>query len=140
MGRILGLDIGTKRIGVSVSDIMHLFAQPLSVIKADRGNPIEEIKKIIEQREVTTVVFGMPYNEEGEPSKMGEYILEFIEKFKGSIDTETVKIELWDERYSSNAAEDILLSADVSRKKRKKVIDKVASTIILQSYMDSKLS
>ena len=133
MGRILALDVGTKRIGVSVSDILHIFAQSLTVIQVEKGKVFEQIKEIISDKEITKIIIGMPYRDDNTPSKMGEYIIEFTDKLKKVIDT---PIQFWDERYSSNSAEEVLIKADMSRKKRKKVIDKVASSIILQSYLD----
>lgn len=132
--RILGLDFGTKRIGMSVSDPTGLFAQGLSTIQ--RGSLEGDLKKIanaVREYSVEVIVIGMPRNMNGTYGESSKMVIDFADKLKGLLD---IEIKLWDERLTTVAAEKILLEADLSREKRKKVIDKTAAIIILQNYLD----
>jgi putative Holliday junction resolvase len=132
----MGLDVGTKNIGVAISDESGILAQGKKAVprKSD-SQAVEEIKKMIEEYSVKEVVVGLPLNMDG---TKGERALD-SERFSGLIEKETgLAVKLWDERLSTKEVEDVLISADVSRKKRKKVSDKLAAQIILQSYLDSK--
>jgi putative holliday junction resolvase len=137
MTRILGLDVGTKTIGVAVSDLLGWTAQGVETIRRRPNHPEEDfsrIKELISQYEIGEVVVGLPKNMNGSIGPSGEACQNFakeIEIITG------LSVILWDERLTTMAAERTLISADVSRKKRKQVIDKLAATIILQGYMDS---
>lgn len=133
-GRIMGLDIGDKTIGVAVSDLMGITAQGVTTIKrVGKKKDIEEIKKIIAEKQVNKIVSGLPKNMNGTVGPQGEKVQKFCELLK----TETnLPIEFWDERLSTVAAERSLIEGDVSRQKRKKVIDMLAAVIILQGYLD----
>ncbi|SHJ49779.1 Holliday junction resolvase RuvX [Paramaledivibacter caminithermalis] len=133
--RLMGLDVGDKTIGVAVSDLLGLTAQGLETINRT-GNKaaINRLRKIISEKEVKKIVVGLPKNMNGTLGPQGKKVLSFVEKLKNKVDIEIV---LWDERLTTVAAERMLISADVSRKKRKKVIDKVAAVYILQGYLDS---
>jgi putative holliday junction resolvase len=134
--RILGLDYGDVRIGVAVSDEFGWTAQGLEVIRRKNEDAdIERIGQLIEQYHVETIVLGMPKNMNGTIGPRGELSMAFAEILKKKFGLPVI---LWDERLSTVAAERALLSADVSRKKRKQVKDKMAAAIILQSYLDSK--
>ena len=135
--RILGLDIGSKTIGVAVSDELCLIAQGVTTLKR-RGldHDISELRKLIEEREVEKIVIGLPKNMNNTLGPSAEMVLSFIEELNKHI---ALPVITWDERLSTVAAEKVLLEADVSRKKRKQVIDKVAAMLILQGYLDSQL-
>lgn len=134
--RVLGLDVGSKTIGVAISDALKLTAQGLETIKRDvndEENDFQRLDKIIEEHEVSTIVVGLPKNMDGTIGTSGEMCQAFAEKLK---ERTKLPVELVDERLTTVAAERMLITADVSRKKRKKVIDKMAAVLILQNYLD----
>lgn len=135
--RIMGLDVGNKTIGVAVSDPLGCIAQGIKTIL--RGGPeledINNLKELTKQYDIELIVVGLPRNMNGTLGEQGNKILKFVEKLKDNLN---LQVEIWDERLSTVAAEKILLSADVSRARRKKVIDKLAAVIILQNYLDSR--
>lgn len=136
-GRIMGLDIGDKTIGVAVSDLMGMTAQGIKTIKrTSKKNDIEEIKQIIKEKQVKLIVSGLPKNMNGTVGPQGEKVQKFCELIKEETGLE---IEFWDERLTTVAAEKTLITADVSRKKRKNVIDMMAAVLILQGYLDFKV-
>lgn len=134
--KIIGLDIGSKTIGVAVSDAFGWTAQGLTTIKwneQDITSADVALKAIIEEHEIGKVVIGLPKNMDGsigERGKISEMYAEHIEEIHN------LPTVLWDERLSTVAAERVLLEADMSRNKRKKVIDKVAAVMILQGFLD----
>lgn len=133
-GRIMGLDIGDKTIGVAVSDIMGLTAQGVTTIKRiGKKKDIEAIKKIIEEKQVNKIVSGLPKNMNGTVGPQGEKVQKFCELIK---EETNLPIEFWDERLSTVAAERSLIEGNVRRENRKKVIDMLAAVIILQGYLD----
>ena len=135
-GRIMGLDIGDKTIGVAVSDIMGITAQGVKTIRRESNKKnIEELKNIIKERQVNKIVSGLPKNMNGSLGAQGVKVLKFCDLIKEETGLE---IDFWDERLTTVAAERSLIEGDVSRKKRKKVIDMLAAVIILQGYLDSK--
>lgn len=134
--RILSLDVGTKTIGVAVSDALQLTAQGLETIQRDLSDEEKDfvrLDEIIQEYEVSTIVVGLPKNMDGSIGPSGEMCQLFAEQLK---ERTNLKVELMDERLTTVAAERMLITADVSRKKRKKVIDKMAAVMILQSYLD----
>ena len=133
-GRIMGLDIGDKTIGVAVSDLMGLTAQGVTTIKrVGKKKDIEAIKQIIAEKQVNKIVSGLPKNMNGTLGPQGEKVIKFCEL----LEEETgIKIEYWDERLSTVAAERSLIEGNVRRENRKKVIDMLAAVIILQGYLD----
>nr|WP_207723224.1 Holliday junction resolvase RuvX [[Eubacterium] tenue] len=135
-GRIMGLDVGDRTIGVAVSDLMGITAQGVKTVKrVGKKKDIEELKTIIKERQVNKIVSGLPKNMNGTLGPQGEKVIKFCEL----LEQETgINIEYWDERLSTVAAERSLIEADVRRDKRKKVIDMLAAVIILQGYLDSK--
>lgn len=138
--RIMGLDVGTKTIGVAISDEMGWTAQGIETIKVDtekNNMGFDRIKQLVDQYNVTKIVVGLPKNMNGTIGPRGEACQEFADLLKESLE---IIVVLWDERLSTMAAEKILISGDVSRKKRKKVIDKMAAMMILQGYLDSNQS
>ena len=134
MKRIMGLDLGDKTIGIAISDPLLLTAQGLKTIKRENINKdIKELEDVIEEYSITKIVIGFPKNMNNTIGPQGEKVLDFVEKLKEKVDMEIV---LEDERLTTIAAERMLIDGDVSRKKRKRVIDKVAATYILQTYLD----
>lgn len=134
--RILGLDIGSKRIGMALSDELGFTAQGLKTLESrGRNNDIAAIVQIVNEFNVTEIVVGMPYNMDGSQGPQAEKALVMMEELALAT---SVPVFKWDERMSTMAAERMLLEADLSRAKRRKVIDKVAAVIILQGYLDSK--
>ena len=135
-GRIMGLDIGDKTIGVAVSDLMGLTAQGVTTIKrVGKKKDIEAIKQIIAEKQVNKIVSGLPKNMNGTVGPQGEKVQKFCELLK---EETNLPIEFWDERLSTVAAERSLIEGNVRRENRKKVIDMLAAVIILQSYLDLK--
>ncbi|GEN31015.1 putative Holliday junction resolvase [Cerasibacillus quisquiliarum] len=134
--RLIGLDVGSKTIGVAISDALGWTAQGLTTLHWD-DNDIhsadEDLAKIIKEHGVGKAIIGFPKNMNGTIGERGEACIRFSDHVEK---THHIPTELWDERLTTMAAERVLLEADMSRKKRKKVIDKMAATLILQSYLD----
>ena len=133
--RILGLDVGSKTIGVALSDELNLIAQGVTTLKRKGLRlDIKDLLRMIEEFKVEKVVVGLPKNMNGSLGPSAKMVLSLVEELKKFVD---LPIITWDERLSTVAAQKALLEADVSRKKRKQVIDKVAALLILQGYLDS---
>ncbi|KOP64333.1 Holliday junction resolvase RuvX [Paenibacillus solani] len=136
MKKIMGLDYGDRRIGVAVSDVFGWTAQGLEVIERRRdGAELDRIALLVKENEVGEIVVGLPKNMNGTIGPRGEICMEFASTLRESL---SLPVHLWDERLSTVSAERALLEADVSRKKRKQVVDKMAASLILQNYLDSK--
>ncbi len=134
--RILGLDVGDKTIGVAASDLLFMTAQGIEVIRrTSLEKDLIRLSEIVTEYEVSTIVIGLPKNMNGTIGPRGELMQEFAAKIQEVFPT--IKVSLWDERLSTVAATKALIAADVSRGKRKKVIDKMAAVFILQGYLDS---
>lgn len=135
MMRIMGLDVGEKTIGIAVSDELGWTAQGIETLKRKSLNEdISHLEKRIQEYNVTKIVVGLPKNMDGSIGPRGEQCRAFAEKLKKRL---SLPVDLWDERLTTVAAEKMLIAADMSRKKRKQVIDKMAAVMILQSYMDA---
>ncbi|MDU4960622.1 MAG: Holliday junction resolvase RuvX [Sporomusaceae bacterium] len=133
--RILALDVGDKTIGVAVSDWLLLTAQGVEVIRrAGWARDISRLRQLIDEYEADTLLIGFPKNMNGTVGPRGETTLAFAEQLKAELPG--MEIRFWDERLSTVAAERSLLMADVSRAKRRQVIDKMAAVFILQGYLD----
>lgn len=133
--RILGLDIGDKTIGVAVSDPLGFTAQGVTTIKRiGKEKDIEELKKICEEYKVETIVAGLPKNMNGTLGPQSEKVLKFCAVIEERI---SLPVKMWDERLTTVAAHRAMLEADLSRAKRKKIVDKMAAIYILQGYLDS---
>lgn len=134
--RWMGLDYGDRRIGVALSDELGWTAQGHSVLERRKPeDDMEALRRIAAENSVTEIVLGLPKNMNGTIGPRGELCLSFADELRASLN---LPVHMWDERLTTVAAEKTLLSADVSRKKRKQVIDKMAAAIILQGYMDAK--
>ncbi len=136
--RIIGLDVGSKTIGVAVSDAMGWTAQGIDTLRINEENEdfgIDQLIKIIDEYDVDTVIIGLPKNMNNSIGPRGEASIQFKDLLQQ--ERPELNMVMWDERLSTVGAERTLLEADVSRKKRKKVIDKMAAVFILQGYLDS---
>ena len=133
--KVLGLDIGEKRIGVAISDELGYTAQGMRVLhRKGLDDDLAVIQELIVAAKVSEVVVGLPKNMDGSLGKGAQKVLSFTRKMEESI---SVPIILWDERWTTSEATRVLLQADLTRKKRRKVIDKIAAALILQGYLDS---
>ncbi|MGE5390705.1 MAG: Holliday junction resolvase RuvX [Deltaproteobacteria bacterium] len=132
--RILGLDVGQKRIGIALSDPMGWTAQGHSVLQRTSGDDMARIMALCRENEVESIVVGLPLNMNGTEGPKAIEIREYASELG---EYTGLPVELWDERLTTVTAEKVLIQADVSRRKRKQVIDKMAATFILQSYLDS---
>jgi putative Holliday junction resolvase len=131
--RIMGLDVGTHTIGVAISDELGITAQGLKTVKRrSLEADFEEISSIIDHFEISKIVVGLPKNMDGTLGKQAEKVFRWIRDLKDRIHLPVVT---WDERLSTVGASRVLLEADLSRRKRKKVIDKLAAVLILQGYL-----
>jgi len=134
--RILGLDIGTKNIGVALSDESATLAQGRGVIvrKSD-AVAISGICDLVREFKVDEVVIGIPINMNGTHGLRAEDSEKFADRLEKILE---IEVKLWDERLSTKEVEDVLIRASLSRKKRKGVVDKLAAQIILQGYLDNR--
>lgn len=135
--RVMGLDVGSKTVGVAVSDELGWTAQGIETISIDEEKEkfgFERVAEIVGLYEVQKIIVGFPKNMNNTIGPRGEASKAYAEKLKELLGLPVI---MWDERLSTMAAERVLLEADVSRKKRKKVIDKMAASMILQGYLDS---
>lgn len=143
MDRILGIDYGEKRIGLAVSDPFGWTAQPLVTITYKNGRQaFEEVCRYIETYEVKTLVFGLPLQLNGEEgiqvTKVRKFADQFHQFLRQRLPEAQIATEFMDERLSTAGAERVLIDADLSRARRKEVIDKQAASFMLQGYLDLK--
>lgn len=134
MGRIMALDVGTKTIGVALSDPSGLIAQPLTTLPRRAGKEFDELTRLVAMYDVETIVVGYPKhmnNTIGERVQMAEAVGKHLNKRL------SLPVVYWDERLTTQAAERLLIAADMSRRKRKEVVDKLAAQLILQNYLDA---
>ena len=137
VGRYVGFDVGERRIGIAVSDLLGITAQPLETYTRSRNleKDYEYLAKVLREQEAVKLVVGLPKNMNNTIGFKAEEIQNFIKGFEPYI-PEQVEVAWIDERLTTVQAENVLLDANVSRKKRKKVVDKIAAVFILQTYMD----
>ena len=134
--RIMGLDFGTKRIGVALSDELFITAQGADTIyRTAIAADMARIKRVAEENSVGEIVVGLPISMNGTHSAKTKEVLEFADSLAKVV---SIPVKTWDERLTTVQAEKALLEADVSRGKRRMVIDKIAAQIILQNYLDSR--
>ncbi|MEG6585614.1 Holliday junction resolvase RuvX [Dendrosporobacter sp. 1207_IL3150] len=134
--RILALDVGDRTIGVAVSDELLFTAQGVEVIRrTSLEKDFTRLQQIVSQYDVKTILVGLPKNMNGTIGPRGELVQQFVTELTSAINN--IEVKLWDERLSTVAAEKSLIAADVSRAKRRQVIDKMAAVFILQGYLDS---
>lgn len=134
--RILGIDLGERRIGLALSDELGFTAQGLDVLPhRDDERSLAALVQLIGMRQADTVVFGLPRNMDGSRGPMAQKVIDFANRLQMKLPQ--IKVEYWDERLTTSAAQRMLVDADLSRAKRKQVVDKVAAVLILQGYLDS---
>ncbi len=135
--RMMGLDVGSKTVGVAVSDLFGWTAQGIETITIDEANHqfgLKRIQELVKEYEVSGFVVGHPKNMNNTIGPRAEASEAYAARLKKKFNLPVV---MWDERLTTMAAERVLIDADMSRKKRKKVIDKMAASMILQGYLDS---
>src|SRR4030066_1083249 len=136
--RTMGLDIGTHTMGIAISDELGITAQGLKTLRRkSMEDDFKEIATIMGQFEINKIVVGLPKNMNGTLGKQAEIVLKWMEVLQERIQ---VPVVTWDERLSTVGASRVLLEADLSRRKRKKVIDKLAAVLILQGFLDKSRS
>ena len=134
MTRIMGLDVGDKTIGVALSDPMFLMAHPIETIKRKKASlDIQRLVEIIEKEDVKTIVVGLPKNMNNSIGPQSMKVMSFVDLLKKQTDKDII---YEDERMTTLQSERVLIDMDVRRENRKKYIDKIAATFILQSYLD----
>jgi len=134
-GRIMGLDVGEKTIGIALSDELGFTAQPHQTLKRKgEDEDLRVLRILLDERGISTVVVGLPKNMDGAIGRQARRVAAFAEKIEKVLDVPVVH---WDERLSTVAAERVLIQADLSRAKRKRHVDKLAAAVILQGYLDS---
>lgn len=135
--RYLGLDLGSRTLGVAISDPTGLIASSYTIIRHNEeyDRLLDEVDSIVKDKKIDEIVLGLPKNMNNTIGPKGELSYKFKEKLETKLN---IPVHLIDERLTTKQATDLLISNDTSRKKRKKVIDSVAATIILQSYLDKK--
>ena len=132
--RALGLDVGSKTIGVAVSDELGLCAHGLTTLRRQgMKRDVAAVLGIVQERAVDILVVGLPYDLEGKVGHRAERVLAFVAELRAAA---APPIETWDERFSTVEAERVLLEADLSRRRRKAVIDRAAAAVILQGWLD----
>jgi putative Holliday junction resolvase len=132
--RIMGLDVGSRTVGIAISDELTLTAQGFKTLRRkSMEDDLKEIAAIVHQFEISKIVVGLPKNMNGTLGSQAETVLKWVEILKDRIQ---VPVVTWDERLSTVGASRVLLEADLSRRKRKKVIDKLAAVLILQGYLE----
>jgi len=130
--RILALDLGSKRIGLAISDPLGITAQGLETIER---TDIEGLEKVIKEREITEIVIGLPLNMDGSEGERAKDAIEFSKELKEKF---SIPVKMYDERLSSAYVEREMIKGDLSRSKRKRLSDRLAAQIILQGYLDSR--
>lgn len=136
--RIMGLDVGEKRIGIAISDPMGWTAQGHSVLQRSAlETDIKTIGQLCQDYEVEKIVVGLPRNMDGSIGPKALEVQEFAQLLEKQLD---INIAYWDERLTTKSAERVLIEADLSRRRRKQVIDKMAAVYILQAYLDYQVS
>ncbi|MEW6683633.1 MAG: Holliday junction resolvase RuvX [Nitrospirota bacterium] len=134
--RVLALDVGDRRIGIAASDELGITAQGVTTLhRRSWAADLTEIARLVEAREAEAVVVGLPLALDGTAGPRAQTVRAFIKRLESVV---TVPILTWDERFSTVAAERVLLDADVSRAKRRRVVDKTAAVVILQHFLDAR--
>lgn len=137
--RIMGLDFGSKTVGVAVSDPLYITAQGVEIIRREQENKLRKtlarIEELVKEYEVEEIVLGLPKNMNNSIGERAEKTLEF----KAMLERRTgLNVVMWDERLTTVAADKTMMEAGVRRENRKKYVDQIAATFILQGYLDSR--
>jgi putative Holliday junction resolvase len=135
-GRVLGLDVGARRIGIAVSDALGLTAQGLPTLeRRNRRYDQSELRKVVQEYEISEIVVGNPLRMSGQTGAQAEKMAAFAEQIKQEL---SLPVHLWDERLSTAEAHRLLDQTGIRDARRKQVIDKVAAVLILQSFLDAR--
>lgn len=138
MARILGIDYGKKRIGFAIGDEDGILSTPLRTASVGTTKEaVQAVRDAVEDTSATAIVIGLPRNMDGSMGEMARRVESFAARAR---DATGLDVDTWDERLSSRLAERVLLDADLSRAKRKRVLDKLAAQVILQGYLDAQSS
>ena len=135
LGRIMGLDFGTRRIGVAISDALQLTAQPYTVLEAATERLADELRRLAEENDVELIVVGLPFNLSGEETRSAAQARELADL---AAEATGLPVAMADERFTTKTAEQTLIAADVRRNRRRQVIDKVAAAVMLQAFLDGR--
>ena len=131
---MIAIDLGARRIGVAVTDGLGVSAQPLATIPRRGGQrDLDALAALVREHDAGRVVLGLPLDPEGERGKAARSVEAFAARLRGAID---VPIDLVDESFSTVEAEEVLLAADLSRARRKQVVDRIAAAVILRRWLD----
>ena len=134
MERILGLDVGTRTIGVAVSDPLGITAQPVTTIRRTKLDAdLAELRGIIELYNASLLVVGYPRNMNGTVGEQAQYVDRFVEALRDKV---SLPVELIDERLTTRVAQQAMIAGNVKASRRKEIIDQQAAALILQNYMD----
>ncbi|HRT69156.1 MAG TPA: Holliday junction resolvase RuvX [Bacilli bacterium] len=134
--KILGLDLGNRTLGMAISDYLEIIANPIGTFRfeeQDLAAALQETLRVIKENDVKKVVLGLPKNMDGSIGFQAEYCLKFKKMLEEAMPIEVIMV---DERLTSKIANSTMIFADISREKRKKNVDKLAASVILQSYLD----
>ncbi len=135
-GRTISLDVGTKTIGVAVSDELGITANGVCTIRRENEKKdLAQLRDVIEQYSPCEILVGIPYNQDGSLGSRAKSIKKFSERIRDSLE---LPVKYWDESFSTKISEQMLIDAGMGRKKRKRVIDKMAATVILEEYLLSR--
>lgn len=135
LGRIMGLDYGTRRIGVAMSDPLHITAQPLEVLDAESENLDQEFLRLVSERDVSDIVVGLPISLSGYEGPSVDGARQLAERVGG---VTGLPVHFCDERFTSKTANEVLIAGNVRRAARKGVVDKVAAAVMLQHWLDGR--
>ncbi len=136
MGRVLALDLGTRRIGLAVSDELRITAQGLpTLIRQNWRADLDELARIVAERDVDRFLLGDPRRMNGEAGRQSDWVREFAARLENRF---PLPVEFWDERLTSREAERTLRGSGVANQDRKSAIDRLSAVILLQSYLDSR--
>jgi putative holliday junction resolvase len=134
-GRLLGFDLGEKTLGIALSDLDRMIASPLETLIKDKFSKLlEEVQTIIQKHTIKGIVIGLPMNMNGSEGPRCESVRQFAKNIEPSID---LPLLFWDERLSTMAVSRIMIEADLTRKRQKQVVDKMAASYILQGALDA---
>ena len=134
-GRVIAIDLGSRRIGVAVTDGLRMTAQPLETVPRHGGQrDLDAIAALVRAHDAERIVLGLPLDPEGERGRAAKSVEAFAARLRAAVG---VPVELIDESFSTVEAEEVLLAADVSRARRREVVDKMAAAVILRRWLDA---
>jgi len=134
ISRILAIDYGEKRIGLAISDPLQIISRPYLVLENQVGSILEDIVKIIQKENVGKIVLGLPVNLAGDDTRKTAEVKEFANKLSSVI---SIPLEFWDERYTTVEANKMIKEMKIDSQKARKIVDKIAASIMLQDYLEN---